>query len=147
MVDHRASYAQLALVAVGGGLLVAGGTWLASRKRKAALQKPHKQAWLLIVNLTFPNLKERDKFLPIFAELAKSVAAKERGVLAYELSIADNDPLKIVIFERYVAKHPHYDPMHRSSEAYKTFQSQVLDQVEVASKDGQSYIEQDIGYM
>lgn len=60
------------------------------------------QAWLLIVNLTFPNLKERDKFLPIFAELAKSVAAKERGVLAYELSIADNDPLKIVIFERCV---------------------------------------------
>ncbi len=48
---------------------------------------------------------------------------------------------------RYVAKHPHYDPMHRSSEAYKAFQSQVLDQVEVASKDGQSYIEQDIGYM
>ncbi len=58
------------------------------------------QAWLLVVNLTFPNQKERDKFIELFAPLAQSVAAKERGVLGYELSVADNDPLKVVIFER-----------------------------------------------
>lgn len=53
------------------------------------------------MNLKFPNLKERGKFIELFTELAKSVAAKERGVLGYELSVADNDPLKVVIFERY----------------------------------------------
>ena len=53
------------------------------------------------MNLKFPNQKERDKFIELFGPLAKSVAAKERGVLGYELSIADNDPLKVVIFERY----------------------------------------------
>ena len=48
---------------------------------------------------------------------------------------------------RYLAKHPHYDPVHRSTEAFKAFQAKVLDQVDVASKEGQSYIEQDLGYM
>ena len=52
------------------------------------------------MNLKFSNLKERGKFIELFTELAKSVAAKERGVLGYELSVADNDPLKVVIFER-----------------------------------------------
>lgn len=47
---------------------------------------------------------------------------------------------------RYVDKHPHYDPVHRSSEAFKAFQAQCLDQVEV-EKEGQSYFEQDLGFM
>lgn len=38
----RVSYTQLATAAVGGGLLVAGGIWLANRKRKAAALKPNK---------------------------------------------------------------------------------------------------------
>ncbi len=37
-----------------------------------------------------------------WAPLAEYVKAQEHGTLAYEIAIADSDPLKIQVFERWV---------------------------------------------
>ena len=62
--------------------------------------------------------------------------------------IADNDPLKICVFERY-ASEAAFKEVHRSSEPYQAFRTQQ--QQWRADKDvvtsGQSYFETGIGYM
>ena len=39
-----------------------------------------------------------------WAPLAEYVKAQEPGTLAYEIAIADSDPLKIQVFERWVGQ-------------------------------------------
>ena len=63
----------------------------------------------------FKSLDDRDRFLGLWGELAKHVKAKEAGALAYEISIADNDPTKMFLLERYISK-DYYASVHRTSE-------------------------------
>ncbi len=57
------------------------------------------QAFLLIISCEFHTQADRDRFLDEFAKLAQQVAT-EGDTLAYEVAVADNDPNKVVIYER-----------------------------------------------
>ena len=57
------------------------------------------QAFLLIISCEFHTQTDRDRFLDEFAKLAQQVAT-EGDTLAYEVAVADNDPNKVVIYER-----------------------------------------------
>lgn len=47
---------------------------------------------------------------------AQHVRQNEAGCLAYEISVADSDPRKILVFERYISKQ-YYKDVHRTSQA------------------------------
>ncbi|KAK9816557.1 hypothetical protein WJX72_001926 [[Myrmecia] bisecta] len=141
--DRLVQVLTIAGAAVLGALI--GSSWTA--KRRYGADKTAKQAFLLVINATFESVADRDKFITLFKPLAKHVAEHEPDTLAYELAIADNNPLKIQIFERYKSRSPAYDPIHRSSEPFKRFQDAVKESGMVLDKAGQSFIEADIGHM
>ena len=58
------------------------------------------QAFLLVIKQEYKSLRDRDEFIRLFEPLAKYVTEHEKTTLAYELSISDKDPHKIIIFER-----------------------------------------------
>ena len=74
----------------------------------------HQAPWQLVIWRKFKSLDDRDRFLGVWKDLAKHVKAKEAGALAYEISIADNDPMKILVFERYTSK-DYYRSVHQTS--------------------------------
>ena len=59
------------------------------------------QAFLLVIKQEYKSLRDRDEFIRLFEPLAKYVTEHEKTTLAYELSISDKDPHKVIIFERY----------------------------------------------
>ena len=58
------------------------------------------QAFVLVIACEFHSKKDRDVFLGEFEELAKYVVQNEPDTLAYETAVADNNPLKVLIYER-----------------------------------------------
>jgi quinol monooxygenase YgiN len=58
------------------------------------------QAFLLVITHEYKSIRDRDVFIELFTPLAKFVQQHEPDTLAYELSISDKDPHKIIIFER-----------------------------------------------
>lgn len=55
---------------------------------------------MLVIACEFHSEKDRDVFLGEFEELAKYVVQNEPDTLAYETAVADNNPLKVLIYER-----------------------------------------------
>ncbi|KAI7837541.1 hypothetical protein COHA_008628 [Chlorella ohadii] len=107
------------------------------------------QIFVLCVWLKFASVADRDEFIHKFwAPLAEYVKAQEHGTLAYEIAIADSDPLKIQVFERYQSK-AYFTDVHQTSEPYLAFKAAQAPwrkehAVEVT---GQSYYETGIGHM
>ena len=64
----------------------------------------HKNAFDLIVALTFKSDEDKKTFKSMFAVLADYVRTSEPTTLSYELSDSDRDPLRVLIIERYVNK-------------------------------------------
>ena len=58
------------------------------------------QAFLLVITHEYKSLRDRDVFISLFEPLAKYVRLHEPETLAYELSVSDKDPHKLIIFER-----------------------------------------------
>lgn len=59
------------------------------------------QAFLLLIQQEYKSLRDRDVFIEIFQPLAKYVTQHEPETLAYEISISDKDPHKLLVFERW----------------------------------------------
>uniref|UniRef100_A0A061S0G9 Dimeric alpha-beta barrel n=1 Tax=Tetraselmis sp. GSL018 TaxID=582737 RepID=A0A061S0G9_9CHLO len=108
-----------------------------SRRRKS------KNAWQLLVWKIFKTKQDRDRFLALFEPLARYVREHETGTLAYEVSISDIEPRKILIFERYISKE-YFKEVHRTSEAFLAFKDSIS-QFSFEDEGGHSYIEQDMG--
>lgn len=62
------------------------------------------QVFVLDIHFTFKSEKDRDKFIELWRPLARHVLLYEPGTLSYELAIADSDPLRVLVFERYRTK-------------------------------------------
>ena len=58
---------------------------------------------MLIINLDFDSLLDRDAFIAYFTPVAEHCAKHEPNTLAYELSIDDQNPKRVIIFERCAA--------------------------------------------
>ncbi|GAB4821193.1 hypothetical protein N2152v2_008239 [Parachlorella kessleri] len=113
---------------------------------KVAAVVAGKAAFVLAVGLSFKTVEARDEFLTIWLPLAKYVREKEPSTLSFELLVADNDPTKVLVYERYISRDAFID-IHRASEpflAFKKAQQQLPFEMEVK---GQSYYETNHGFM
>ncbi len=55
----------------------------------------------IVVTETFPSEAEKAKFIAAFKDLADYIRREEPQTLMYQLLVADDDPLKTVLVERY----------------------------------------------
>ncbi|KAL4436634.1 hypothetical protein ABPG75_003773 [Micractinium tetrahymenae] len=104
--------------------------------------------FVLCVYLKFQNEQDRNEFIAAWKPLAEWVKANEAGTLGYEAMVADTDPLKVMVFERYTSKE-YFNEVHRTSQPYLAFKEQQAawradHSVEVS---GQSYFETNVGHM
>lgn len=68
----------------------------------AHLPRPSLQAFVLAVGLKFQSVEDRVEFEKIWRPLAEYVARDEPTTLAFEFLVADNDPTKVLVYERRV---------------------------------------------
>ena len=122
-----------------------------------------KNAFLLMIHLEFHNEEERDAWISLFRPLAEYCLQNEPGTLGYDVAIADSNPLKVLVYERYAMwcvfgaqpspylTSPRYaskadHTAHTQSAPYLEFKEQASS-IPFAAKSGQSYIEQNIGFI
>lgn len=104
-----------------------------------------KQSFILLVDVTFSSITDRDEALRLWAPVAQHCRDNEPGTLTYEAGISDSDPKRIVFVERYTTKEDAYLEVHRASSPFRRFRS-ALTRLDPQIS-GHSYIATDIGYM
>lgn len=93
--------------------------------------------FLLIVNLTFNNLIDRDFFIEKFNILKNYCNENEKFLLQFELGINDKYENEIIIIEKYDNKENYLNIHRKSNEFYKV--KEHLNILKPIIK-GQSYI-------
>lgn len=114
-------------------------------KRHAACQGLT-NAFVLAVQLTFPNMESQKIFLERWQRLAAFVQDHEPETLAFEALQSDSDPLMLLIYERYTSRSS-YENIHRKSEAFTTFKTWLMEYPHGPDISGQSYVETNKGFM
>mmetsp|Transcript_28313 Transcript_28313/g.76469 ORF Transcript_28313/g.76469 Transcript_28313/m.76469 type:complete len:149 (-) Transcript_28313:424-870(-) len=79
--------------------------------------------YVLIVSGTLKPGK-MEEFKGYFQPLAEHVNKNEEGCLTYQLSIGEENPDSLVIFERYISK-AYLEQVHWASPEFKKFQQNV----------------------
>lgn len=116
------------------------------RVKSSGPRTPKAGTFVLDIQFTFANTKDRDKFVELWRPLAKHVREKEPGTLSYELSVADSDPTKVLVFERYNSKDDYHH--HKASKPFDEFHTKLRESgISWVSKQGQSFMESGVGYM
>ncbi len=113
--------------------------------RLTTLLPPYPQVFVLAVSLEFESEAERDAWVEIWRPLAAHVARAEPDTLAFELAIADTDPRRALVFERYVDKHAFVE-IHRRSEPYLAYKAATAALERPPRVSGQSYFETNVGF-
>lgn len=106
----------------------------------------HRKAFVLAITVEFETEEDRDVWLKLWADTAKYVADNEPRTLSYETMIADTNPLKVMVFERYPSKSDLTD-IHQVSAKYKEFKAMRSNFKFKTTVTGQSYLETNLGYM
>eukprot|EP00887_Chlorella_sp_A99_P006640 scaffold3.g6640.t1 len=91
--------------------------------------------------------RDRDVFIGNWKPLAEWVEANEPGTLCFEMLVADTDPLKIMVYERYTSREA-FTEVHRHSAPYLKWKEEQVPwrkehNVEVG---GQSYFTSGAGH-
>ena len=82
---------------------IAGGALLgAAAFHFLRSQQKHKKVHVLLVELSFASVADREKWTSSWEPLAKRVFTNEPNCLSYELCIANDDPKSVIIYERFV---------------------------------------------
>lgn len=156
MANTAALHAQTAVnVAAGIAVALVCLRWVNMRTRSKARDcvdvyseintKPSK-GWLLVVTSKFRTLQDRDALLEHVSLIAAHSARSEAETIGFQVAVADNDPLKILVFERFKTKEAWADA-HRSSAVYKTYKAwQATSGIQVETT-GQSYDELGFGFL
>eukprot|EP00884_Botryococcus_braunii_P011811 jgi/Botrbrau1/20630/Bobra.113_1s0055.1 len=145
MSAHNAWFQSLATVLIAGLTFQAG--YALGTHRFFGQRKKYRKAFVLVVEITFKSTEDLESFLELWMPFAEYVARNEPGTLAYEAARADTKPNTILIFERYVDKNAFLE-VHTNSVKYKELEGAcAAKNIGIVSKTGQSYIEEDIGYM
>jgi len=140
-----AAIATHAAFAVGGFLLSRGLRKLGSRTAGGAKRNPG--AYVFILRFKFATVDDRDAWFKKFKVLAEYVAENEPSTLAYDACVAEDDPLEVIAFERYVDKDA-LKEIHERSTPYLRLKDEVKSEgIEYESIHTQSYYEQDLGFM
>jgi quinol monooxygenase YgiN len=69
---------------------------------------------VLLVELSFKSVADREKWAAAWSHLAERVYANEPHCLSYKLSVSCEDPLKALIYERY-SHRDYLDGVHQES--------------------------------
>ena len=106
-------------------------------------------AFSLLVTLTFDTDQSKQEFMALFAPLAEYVATHEPNTLAYQVLESDQNPLQILLLERYADKQRDYLDTHKSSTAFSDFRAKlaVMQETKQVVLSGQSYVDGSVGYI
>lgn len=117
-------------------------SWLSS---SAAAAPP----FSLFVTLTFTAEEYKQQFLNDIAPLVLYVKDYELDTIAYEVLLNDQNPLSVLIIERYKDKHNAFLRIHRNSEPFITFRPKLQSLIEAGyvTMSGQSYYDSEIGFI
>ena len=102
----------------------------------------------LLVTVSFDSIEYKQQFLKDFKPLADYVKTIETDTLAYEVLLSDNDPLKVMILERYRDKENAYLKIHKSSVPFLAFRPklQAMQEKGHVTISGNSYIDSGVGF-
>ena len=105
-------------------------------------------AWVLAVTVTFADEATKAEFKKLFEPLALYVATHEPETLTYIVSESDQEPLKVLITERYKNKETSYLQVHKSSDEFLSFRSKVteMEKSKRLEMKGNSWKEIGLGY-
>ena len=152
-----------------GTALVVGYLIGISSSGQVLVSKDASEVFVLMVNLQFKSTERRDTFLELIEPVCvdvlynegpskKATIIKKNGIakpekiittLSYKVAISDDDPLKVLMLERYADKDNAYMDIHRSGTEFLKFRKQlkVMQEAGDVMIDGHSYIETDLGYV
>ena len=82
-------------------------------------------AWSLAVELTFSSEAKVTQMLEAIVPLVDYIKESEPTTLGYKVMRGDEDPLKVMIMERYVDKDDAYLKVHRSSQEFLDFKGKL----------------------
>jgi quinol monooxygenase YgiN len=105
---------------------------------KRSLRSCMRAGFVLCVRLRFSSDSDKEEFSRHFKQLARAVMENEPSTLSFQLMEADNDPLNLLLFERFLSKDA-YLSLHRGSNEFKRVKS-CLQNIGCVLE-GQSYIE------
>jgi quinol monooxygenase YgiN len=111
-------------------------------------RKNTEPAFVLHVELVFSSAAKADELVKAWARCADWCRTNEAGLLHYEISQSNSDPLKYGIFERYASLNA-YAKTHKSTEAYRTFRPtmQAMQDSGELKVSGSSYFELGHGFV
>mmetsp|Transcript_5439 Transcript_5439/g.7875 ORF Transcript_5439/g.7875 Transcript_5439/m.7875 type:complete len:157 (-) Transcript_5439:135-605(-) len=103
----------------------------------------------LLVTLLFKKEQYKEEFLNDFVPLAKYVRQHEPTTIAYEVLQSDDDPLRIMILERYVDKEMAYLKVHKLSAAFLEFRPKLkaMQESGFVTIEGHSYRDSQLGFV
>lgn len=99
--------------------------------------------WSRFERLTFESESKLNRFHSQFAPLLSSVQANESNMLSFAVLLSDEDPLSVLVLERYARSQAYYDG-HCTTQAYLDF-TPKLDRLQPNSSLS-TYYELDIGF-
>mmetsp|Transcript_30610 Transcript_30610/g.42749 ORF Transcript_30610/g.42749 Transcript_30610/m.42749 type:complete len:168 (+) Transcript_30610:150-653(+) len=103
--------------------------------------------FVLLVNLEFKNKSDLQDFLQWMEPMIENARRNEMDTLTYEIAIADDNPLKVVILERFSSKEA-YLKHKRSSSADKLRENLApLRNSKAVIVTGQSYTQTGKGFV
>ena len=107
-----------------------------------------KEAFVLMVNIEFQDVAQKEDFMALFHPMAQYVADYEPTTLSYECAESDKNEKQVVIIERYLNKQAYADT-HRESQMFLAFK-QKLKEMDSTGKmhiSGHSYRESNVGFI
>ena len=99
--------------------------------------------WSRFERLTFESESKLNRFHSQFAPLLSSVQANESNMLSFAVLLSDEDPLSVLVLERYARSQAYFDG-HCTTQAYLDF-TPKLDRLQPNSSLS-TYNELDIGF-
>ena len=106
------------------------------------------KAFTLAIELKFNDPKSAIQLIDEWTVLARWCMFNESFLLHYEISQSDNDPLKYLVYERYISKNDHIGA-HRSSWAFNEFRPKLKELQDLGKVviSGNSYVELGKGFV
>lgn len=110
----------------------------------------HPKPFSLMVKLTFIELQYQEQFIRDITPLCQYIQEHERDTtIAYEVLLSDQDPLQVLILERYTDKENAFLQIHKTSVPFLEFRTklQTMQTNQYVTIDGASYYDSGIGYI
>lgn len=131
------------LVGITVGAILRG--FLCNNQPARILQHPN--VFFLGVTIKFKTVQDKEEFKDLFRPMAEYVAKNEFNTLSYEMMESDKLNTQVYILERYKTKEDYLE-VHRKSKEFLYFREKLQGMLaNGATLEGESYIENGIGFI